>query len=53
MADQELICAGAVMSGAMRGWGTRWLLSVGVTDLLLCTAWKHQATHVLQTSSAF
>jgi hypothetical protein len=32
MADQEVICAGMVMSGAMSGWGTRWLLSVGVTS---------------------
>jgi len=53
MADQEVICVGMVMSGALRGWGTRWLLSVGVTDLLRYIAWKHQATHVVQTSSTF
>jgi len=51
MADQEVFCAGMVMSGAIRGWGTRWLLSVWVTDLLRCIARKHQVTHVVQPST--
>lgn len=32
MADQEVICVGMVMSGVVRGWGTRWLLSVSGSD---------------------
>jgi len=38
MADQEVTYVGMVMSGVMRGWDARWLLSVRVTNLLLCVA---------------